>query len=143
MVLRWFAGDVPLELQIYSQRVSFTLVSSVISHLLHLFRVLFHIFSTRFECSFTSYPLASSAVSHLLDSFRVQFHIFSTRFECSFTSSPLVSSVILAKTRQHNEFPVTHVSCIRSGPHFAAVAVGTKNTLVPSVILYLPHPFRV
>jgi hypothetical protein len=44
------------------------------------------IFSTRFECSFTSSPLVSSVVSHLLHSFRVWLHIFSTRFECSFTS---------------------------------------------------------
>jgi hypothetical protein len=41
-----------------------TLVSSVFSHLVHSFRVYFHIFSTRFECIFT---------------------IFSTRFECIFS----------------------------------------------------------
>jgi hypothetical protein len=40
------------------------LVSSVLLHLLHSFRVYYCIFSTRFECI---------------------FHIFSTRFECSFS----------------------------------------------------------
>ena len=88
---------------------------------LHSFRVYFNIFSTRFECIFTSSPLVSSVFSHLLHSFRVYFsyhilrhsllctpkelvcghfldiqgHLFSTRFECNFTSSPLVSSVVL------------------------------------------------
>ena len=61
---------------------------------LNPFRVWFHIFSTRFECGFTSSPLVSSVFSHLLHSFRVYFSIFSTRFECGFTSSPLVSSVV-------------------------------------------------
>ncbi len=49
------------------------LVSSVVLHLLHSFRVQFYIFSARFECSFTSSPLVSSVVLHLLHSFRVQF----------------------------------------------------------------------
>jgi hypothetical protein len=43
--------------------------SSVVSHLLLLFRV------------YTSSPLVSSVVSHLLLPFRVYFNIFSTRFE--------------------------------------------------------------
>ena len=42
------------------------------------------IFSTRFECSFSSSPLVSSVVSHPLHQFRVQFFIFFTRFECIF-----------------------------------------------------------
>ncbi len=63
--------------------------------LIHSFRVQFYIFSTLFECSFTSSPLFSSVVLHLLHSFPVQFYIFSTLFECSFTSFPLVLSVVL------------------------------------------------
>ncbi len=39
---------------------------------LHSFRVYFHIFSTRFECIFTSSPLVSSVFLRLLHSFRVQ-----------------------------------------------------------------------
>ena len=35
------------------------------------FECSFHIFSTRFECRFTSSPLVSSVDSHLLHSFRV------------------------------------------------------------------------
>ncbi len=81
-----------------------------------------HMFSTRFECIFTSSPLVSSVFLgesepsqwalaearyqnrfmarndtkvHLLHPFRVQFYIFSTDFQCSFTSSPLISSVVL------------------------------------------------
>jgi hypothetical protein len=64
-------------------------------HLLHPFRVYFYIFSTRFECTFTSSPLVSSVLIHLLHSFRVYLYIFHTLFECTFTSSPLVSSVFL------------------------------------------------
>ncbi len=41
-----------------------------------------YIFSTRFECEFTSSPLVSSVHLHLLHSFRVCIYIFSTRFEC-------------------------------------------------------------
>jgi rubrerythrin len=44
------------------------------------------IFSTRFECIFTSLPLVSGVFSQLLHSFRVCFHNFSTRFECNFRS---------------------------------------------------------
>ncbi len=36
----------------------------------------FHIFSTRFECIFTSSPLVSSVFLHLLNSFRVYFFKF-------------------------------------------------------------------
>jgi hypothetical protein len=54
-----------------------TLISSVVSHLSHSFRVQFHIFLTHFECSFN------------------YFHILLTHFECSFTSYLLISSVFL------------------------------------------------
>ena len=43
----------------------------------HSFRVQFYIFSTRFECSFTSSPLVSSVVLNLPHSFRVQFQTHS------------------------------------------------------------------
>ena len=64
------------------------------TYFLHSFRVWIYIFSTRFECEFTSSPLVSSVVLHLPHSFRVYFlrllhsfrvwiYIFSTRFECT------------------------------------------------------------
>ncbi len=46
------------------------------------------IFSTRFECIFTSFPLVSSVFSPPFHSFREYSHIFSTRFECSLKRAP-------------------------------------------------------
>jgi hypothetical protein len=104
------------KLRNYTRFDSKRVASSVISHLLHSFRVYLapssnpickyvrmnlctkginlgsfktktkqFIFSTRFECIFTSSqtPLECVCISS------------STRFECVFTSSPLVSSVVL------------------------------------------------
>ena len=77
----WLIGGVVVAfLNLTGEREkSSPLVTSVFLHLLHSFRVYFYIFSTRFECIFTSSPLV-----------RVYFYIFSTRFECIFISSPLV-----------------------------------------------------
>ncbi len=84
-------------------------------YLLHLFRVYFGLFSTRFECISASSPLVSSVV--FMENFVLfqnsfnwkrrscrrkprlrakteNLGLFPTRFECSFTSSPLVSSVV-------------------------------------------------
>jgi hypothetical protein len=53
------------ELQVYL--TSSPLVSSVVYHLLHSFRVYFLIFSTRFECRLSSSSLVLSAFSNLID----------------------------------------------------------------------------
>ncbi len=54
----------------------FTLVSSVVLDILHSFRVYFYIFSTRFECSFTSSPLVSSVFSAKLRQLDAAFDAF-------------------------------------------------------------------
>ncbi len=49
---RMYSGEISTRFECSS--TSSPLVSSVILHLLHSFRVYFHIFSTRFECIFRS-----------------------------------------------------------------------------------------
>ncbi len=80
-----------------------TLVWSVVLYFFNLFRVWFCIFSTRFECGFTSSPLVSS-VFFSLDDFiddvedydedAPKLVGYNTKVRNEGTSSPLVSSVV-------------------------------------------------
>ncbi len=106
----------------------------------------FHIFSTRFECGFTSSPPVSSVVSHLLHSSRVWFHIFPTRFECGFTSSPLVLSVVLPQAGGSESDPLISPMYLENLAVIFDVDMseeGTFFTLETSVVSNLPHPKRV
>ncbi len=76
------------------------LVSSVVSHLPHSFRV--RIFNLPFR-----YQMSRTHLRSKRWILRVHQVIFHTRFECSFTPSPPVSSVFFQKLSQYPNFQWT------------------------------------
>jgi hypothetical protein len=87
------------------------------NYLLHSFRVYFDIFSTRFECSFTSFPLVSSVVLHLLHSKRVYFfHHFSLSRRSRIRVTIIAKNSIFVSSlkKKKFKFPVKRFSVLVS-----------------------------
>ncbi len=115
----------------------FALVSSVVLHLLHSFRVWFYIFSTRFDCGF-----------HIFSTrFECSFHIFSTRFECknSATFAWLIRSWLMWLPKDLNWSWKCSILTDRVKAIFSTrFECGLwSSPLVSSVVYYLLHSFRV